>query len=97
LRDVDPTAHAEVAAVRRACSSSQTLDLSGATIFSSCEPCAVCLSVAAAVGISEIVYAAPKEQVGCTYVILDPNPDQPVERDYAQERDSLGRAIDAFG
>ncbi len=63
LRDVDPTAHAEVAAVRNACRQLGVQHLGDATIYSSCEPCAICVSVAAAVGITRIVYAAPKEFV----------------------------------
>jgi guanine deaminase len=63
LRDHDPSAHAEVAAIRAACRKLGTLHLGGATIVSSCEPCAVCHSVAAVSGIDRIVYAAPKELV----------------------------------
>jgi tRNA(Arg) A34 adenosine deaminase TadA len=63
LADLDPTAHAEVVAIRRACAALRTLDLSGAFVVSSCEPCALCLASAAAVGITEIAYAAPKELV----------------------------------
>jgi tRNA(Arg) A34 adenosine deaminase TadA len=63
LRDRDPTAHAEVAAVRSACRNMGELHLSGASIFSSCEPCAICHAVAAAVGIDRIFYAAPKDLV----------------------------------
>ncbi len=36
------------------------------------------------------------EGLGCSYVILDPNPDHPVARDYARERDELAHVIDAF-
>lgn len=39
----DPTAHAEVAAIRIACSKLQTFDLSDCTIYASCEPCPMCL------------------------------------------------------
>jgi tRNA(Arg) A34 adenosine deaminase TadA len=63
LRDQDPTAHAEVAAIRNACRELGVLHLAGATIASSCEPCAICHAVSAAVGIDRIVYAAPKESV----------------------------------
>jgi tRNA(Arg) A34 adenosine deaminase TadA len=63
LRDDDPTAHAEVAAVRRACRDLGELDLAGSTLVSSCEPCAVCHAVAAAAGIARVIYAAPKEYV----------------------------------
>jgi guanine deaminase len=63
LRDHDPVAHAEVAAVRNACRSLGTVHVTGATIYSSCEPCAICHAVAAAAGVVRIVYAAPKEDV----------------------------------
>jgi tRNA(Arg) A34 adenosine deaminase TadA len=63
LRDHDPVAHAEVAAVRDACRHLGEVHLTGATVVSSCEPCAVCHAVSAAVGVVRIVYAAPKEYV----------------------------------
>ena len=40
----DPTAHAEIMAIREACKKMGTYDLSGCTIYSSCEPCPMCLS-----------------------------------------------------
>jgi tRNA(Arg) A34 adenosine deaminase TadA len=61
LRDHDPTAHAEVAAIRNACGDLRTLALSGATLVSSCEPCALCHAAAVSAGILRVVYAAPKE------------------------------------
>src|SRR3954467_7526883 len=39
----DPTAHGEVVAIRAACKALQTFDLTGAEIYSSCEPCPMCL------------------------------------------------------
>jgi len=42
-RDNDPTAHAEVKAIREACKALNTFDLSGCTIYTSCEPCPMCL------------------------------------------------------
>jgi len=63
LADHDPSAHGEVTAVRDAARRLSALDLSGAVVYSSCEPCAICRLVAAAAGIREIVYAAPKESV----------------------------------
>lgn len=58
LRDNDPSAHAEVAAVRAACRALGTLDLTGAEIWSSCEPCEMCRYSAAAAGIAVIWFAA---------------------------------------
>jgi tRNA(Arg) A34 adenosine deaminase TadA len=40
----DPTAHAEIVAIRRACDELKTFDLSGCQLYSSCEPCPMCLS-----------------------------------------------------
>ena len=39
----DPTAHAEVVAIRAACAHINNFDLSGAVIYTSCEPCPMCL------------------------------------------------------
>ena len=58
LRDADPTAHAEVEAIRAACRQLGTLTLDGAVVVSSCEPCPMCQAVAALVGVGRIVYAA---------------------------------------
>ncbi len=41
--DNDPTAHAEVNAIRKACKELGTFDLSGCVIYTSCEPCPMCL------------------------------------------------------
>ena len=41
--DNDPTAHAEVNTIRKACKKLGTFDLSGCTIYTSCEPCPMCL------------------------------------------------------
>lgn len=63
LRDHDPVAHAEVAAIRNACRNVGDLYLTGATVVSSCEPCGVCHAVAAAADVAGIVYAAAKEDI----------------------------------
>jgi guanine deaminase len=63
LQDHDPTAHAELAALRAACRNLSTLQLSGATLVSSCEPCAMCHAAAVVADVARIIYAAPKEAV----------------------------------
>lgn len=40
--DFDPSAHAEVAAIRQACARLKTVDLSGSTLYSTLEPCPMC-------------------------------------------------------
>lgn len=56
----DPTAHAEVMAIRNACSELNTFDLSGCTVYTSCEPCPMCLSALYWAGIERICYANTK-------------------------------------
>lgn len=53
----DPTAHAEVVAVRLACQALGTFDLTGCEIYTSCEPCPMCLSAIYWARISSIYYA----------------------------------------
>ena len=56
----DPTAHAEVTAIRNACAALETFDLSGAVLYSSCEPCPMCLASALWARIDRVVYAADR-------------------------------------
>lgn len=56
----DPTAHAEVTAIRRACSELGTFDLSGAILYTSCEPCPMCLASALWARIDRVVFAADR-------------------------------------
>ena len=56
----DPTAHAEVVAIRNACQKLQTFDLRGCTVYASCEPCPMCLSALYWAGIERICYANTK-------------------------------------
>lgn len=57
----DPTAHAEIEAIRKACEISQSFSLEGCTIYTSCEPCPMCLSAIYWAHISRIVYACTRE------------------------------------
>lgn len=60
-RDNDPTAHAEVEAIRAACRAIGGFSLVGATIFSSCEPCPLCLAAALWSRVDRVVYAANRD------------------------------------
>ncbi len=52
----DPTAHAEVSAIREACRRLGTFQLDGCTIYTSCEPCPMCLGAIYWAGIKQIFY-----------------------------------------
>ena len=58
IRDHDPTAHAEVNAIRQACRALGTHDLSGAVLYASCECCPMCYAAAYWARIEKIFYAA---------------------------------------
>src|SRR5919107_732195 len=57
----DPTAHAEVTAIRRACQAVGDFALHGATLYTSCEPCPMCLASAYWARVSRIVYANTRQ------------------------------------
>lgn len=58
--DNDPTAHAEVNAIRQACRKLGTFDLSGCEIYASCEPCPMCLASIYWARIDKLYYANTK-------------------------------------
>ncbi|WP_048648525.1 nucleoside deaminase [Nitratireductor soli] len=58
----DPTAHAEVEAIRDACHTHGTPNLSGATLLASGEPCAMCYMSARFAGIARVVFAADRHE-----------------------------------
>lgn len=59
----DPTAHAEINAIRSACKKLQSKDLSGVTLYSTCEPCPMCFSAAWVANISRIVFGISLEEL----------------------------------
>lgn len=58
--ELDPTAHAEVNAIRRACRSVADFRLSGATLYSSCEPCPMCLGAIHWARLERLVFACSR-------------------------------------
>lgn len=64
LANNDPTAHAEVTVIREACKKLGTYDLSGCTLYTSCEPCPMCLSAIIWANIKEVYYACTREDAG---------------------------------
>jgi tRNA(adenine34) deaminase len=59
----DPTSHAEIVAIRRACEVLQTTELRGATLYSTLQPCGMCSMASIWAKISRIIYGAGREDV----------------------------------
>jgi tRNA(adenine34) deaminase len=60
----DPTAHAEIVAIRAACDQLQTLDLSDYVLFTNVEPCWMCASAIRQTQIKRIVFGIRNEKIG---------------------------------
>jgi guanine deaminase len=60
-RDLDPTAHAEVVAIRAACRAVHDFSLTGCVLVASCEPCPLCLAAALWARVDEVVYVADRD------------------------------------
>ena len=61
LKNNDPTAHAEIMAIRDACSNINSYDLSGCELYTSCYPCPMCLSAIIWSNIKTVYYGNNKE------------------------------------
>ena len=60
-RNLDPTAHAEVVAIREACRTIGDFSLAGCVLYASCEPCPLCLSASLWARLDRVVYAADRD------------------------------------
>lgn len=76
----DPTAHAEVTAIRDACARLGTFDLSGAEIYTSCEPCPMCLAAVYWARLDRVHFANTK--VDAAQIQFD---DQFIYEEFARE------------
>ena len=63
----DPTSHGEVNSIREACKNINSSSLEGATIYSSLEPCMMCLAASMWAMVTKIVYACGKSKVSTLY------------------------------
>lgn len=61
LDDNDPTAHAEIIAIRDACQNLKTYDLSGCELYTTCYPCPMCLSAIIWANIKKVYYGNTRE------------------------------------
>ena len=63
ISENDPTAHAEINAIREACKNIGSHDLSGCELYTSCYPCPMCLSAIIWANIKKVYYGNTKEDV----------------------------------
>ncbi len=69
--DHDPTAHAEVLAIRRAAAAMKAWRLEGCTLYVTIEPCPMCAGAAVLGRVSEIVFGAPDPKAGACGTLMD--------------------------
>lgn len=72
LAHFDPSSHGEVEAIRDACRRLSTVDLTGCELYTSCEPCALCVALMNIVGITQLFYASSLAQSGVAFRCLKP-------------------------
>jgi tRNA(adenine34) deaminase len=70
LRDLDPTAHAEIVAMRQAAVSLRNYRLIGCTLFVTLEPCAMCAGAMIHARLERLVFATPDPKAGAAGSVL---------------------------
>lgn len=86
----DPTAHAELLAIRRAAETLGGWRLSGCTLYATLEPCPMCAGAAHAARLSRIVYAAPDPKAGYAGTLHNTPADRRLNHTIAVEGGVLG-------
>ena len=81
LQNHDPTSHGETEAIRDACRKLGTVDLRDCELYTSCEPCALCVAVMEIAGISKLYYAASMAQAGSALGALPESARFPIDVD----------------
>ncbi len=98
--DNDPTAHAEVNTIRAACKKLETFDLSGCEIYSSCEPCPMCLGAIYWANIDRLYFGNTKvdaDEIGFSDDFIYKEIEKPFqERNLKTETMMRDEAIEAF-
>jgi len=92
LQNNDPTSHGETEAIRDACRKLGTVDLRGCELYTSCEPCALCVAAMEIAGISKLYYAASMAQAGSALGELPEDARFPIDVD--RLRHECARSID---
>jgi tRNA(adenine34) deaminase len=69
----DPTAHAEIVALREAARATSNYRLTGATLYATVEPCLMCVGAIVHARVGSVVFGAPDPKAGAVRSLLDPN------------------------
>jgi tRNA(adenine34) deaminase len=90
-RDSDPSAHAEINAIRSLTTKIKTTSLEGYTLYTTCEPCPMCAAACVWVGISEIVFGASIEDlIAANQSQIDISCEEVIERGFKQIKVTKG-------
>jgi len=96
----DPTAHAEIVAIRRACAALGRFDLRGAILYTSCEPCPMCLAAAWWARVDSVVFGNAREDaaaIGFDDQVLYDEVAKPIEaRSLPMRRLLQAEALEVF-
>lgn len=96
VRDTDPTAHAEINALREACRRLKRIDLSDCEVYSSCEPCPMCYSALKWAGVGKIFYSNTRKEAAAIDFSDDEIYNQIIEERQGCRRMENPRAAEAF-
>ena len=91
LMNLDPTSHGETEAIRDACRTLGTVDLRGCELYTSCEPCALCVAAMQIAGIARLYYAADLATANSALCDLPDSARFPIDSGRVQEE--CGRSI----
>jgi len=96
----DPTAHAEVMAIRKACSTLGRSDLGGCTLYTSCEPCPMCAAAVYWARLDRVYYAVSHARAGTVgfddALIKEQLQQAPAERTIPMEQELADEGWEAF-
>jgi guanine deaminase len=81
VANFDPTSHGEVEAIRDACRRLRRVALTGCDLYTSCEPCALCVAAMRIAGIRKLFYAASLDQSGAAFDGLPAKARHPIDVD----------------
>jgi tRNA(Arg) A34 adenosine deaminase TadA len=93
LANFDPTSHGETEAIRDAARRLRTVDLRDCELYTSCEPCVLCVAAMAIAGIARLYYAADMAQAGAALGQLPETARFPIDVDHLTHE--CARSVDA--